>query len=44
MKGLRAAMDKLEQTYDFRGHKERRGDYVSTNYGASFGGGQKVRV
>ncbi|KAI0088584.1 hypothetical protein BDY19DRAFT_906589 [Irpex rosettiformis] len=39
--GIRVAIQELERKFDFRGHNERRGDYVSANFGVSFGGGQK---
>lgn len=42
MEGFREAMAELERDYNWGGHRERRGTYLSTSYGYSFGGGQKV--
>ena len=43
-RGVRAALLQLEQDFNFHGHYERRGDYLSATYVISCGGGQKVRI
>ncbi|KAI0093363.1 hypothetical protein BDY19DRAFT_883127 [Irpex rosettiformis] len=41
VEGVRAALRRLDENFNYNGHHERRGSYRSAAFGLSFGGGQK---